>query len=71
MNRAEFLAYLTRLVKDRKLTEKDAGQMLRQFDAGEIDENDLPLTLKEAIAPITQTDVDRAMEGLKELGVEF
>jgi hypothetical protein len=69
MNRPEFLALLTRLVKDRKLTEKEAGAMLRQFDNGEIDENDLPLPLKEAIAPITQSDVDRAMEGLRELGV--
>ena len=69
--RPEFLALLARLVKDRKLTEKEAGALLRQFDAGEIDENDLPLPLKEAIQAIGQGDIDSAMAGLQEFGVKF
>jgi len=70
MNREAFLNLLTRAVKDGHLTEREASDLLRQFDRGEldVDEANAPLDPSEAITPLTDADVQRAVSVLLLLG---
>lgn len=67
MNREDFISLLVRAVKDSTITEAEARDLLRQFDAGEI-EVDAPLDPSEAIIPVTDEDVERAIAALLTLG---
>lgn len=49
MSEREFRAFLIRCVADGLLTEAEAGELLRKFRRGEIDEKALPLPLRDAI----------------------
>lgn len=49
MNRDEFVDLLARLVADGALSEEGAADLIRRFDAGELDDWDMPLPLQEAI----------------------
>lgn len=71
MERAAFLSYLTRLVKDGKVVEQQAGDLLRKFDAGDIDDADLPLPLNEAITDLSDADVSIAIGELKAMGINL
>lgn len=62
VKREQFLNFLTQAIKDGQLTEPQAKELLSRFDAKEIDENDLPLTLEDAIKPTTLDDARRALE---------
>lgn len=66
MNRDDFKALLVRCVLDNLLTEQQAGDLLRRFDAGEtvISPDAAPLTLDEAIQPVTAAHLDRALAAL-------
>lgn len=70
MNREAFLSLLTRAVKDNNLTEREASDLLRQFDRGEleVDDAETPLDPSEAISPLTDDDVKRAVAALLLLG---
>lgn len=69
MTRDEFLDYLARAVADEFLSEDEAVELLRKFDAGEIDEKTSPLPLNETITPTTEDDVNRAAIILVTLGI--
>lgn len=69
MKRKDFLAYLIRAVKDSFLTEQEARALLRRFDAGDIAESMLSLSLDEAITPTTEDDVQRGIVALAALGI--
>lgn len=70
MDRAAFVNLLVRAVKDSHLTEGEAIDLLKQFDAGtlQIDEDATPLDPEEAISPLTDEDVERAVAALLLLG---
>lgn len=70
MNREGFLSLLVRAVKDSLITEGEASDLLRRFDAGELEINEdvTPLEPSEAIQPVTDEDVDAAITALLALG---
>jgi hypothetical protein len=68
MGRDAFLNLLTRAVKEQFLTEREASTLLRRFDADELNTDDAPLEPSEAIAPLTDDDVERAITALLTLG---
>lgn len=70
MDRDAFISLLIRAVKDSTVTEDEARDLLRHFDAGDIqlDEDETPLDLSEAITPVTESDVEKAIRALLTLG---
>lgn len=69
MSREDFIEYLVRLVADGFVDETEAADLLRRFDAGDIDEDTLPLPLNETITPTTEDDVNKAAIILVTLGI--
>lgn len=69
MSRDEFLDYLTRAVSEDFLTEREAIELLRRFDRGEVNESMLPLSEDEAITPLDDDAVNRALIALAALGI--
>jgi hypothetical protein len=67
MDRDAFINLLVRAVKDSTITEAEARDLLRQFDAREI-EPDAPLDPSEAITPVTDSDIEKAIRALLTLG---
>jgi hypothetical protein len=70
MNRNDFLQLLARAVRDSTISEDEAVRLLLAFDAGEIDptEDDLPLPVSEAVAPVDENFIRDAVAALATLG---
>lgn len=69
MDRDSFLDYLTRAVNESFITEAEAVELLKKFDAGDIDEPMLPLPLDEAVTETTEQDMTSALLVLVTLGI--
>jgi hypothetical protein len=69
VTRAEFQNFLSRCLADGLITADQIPVLIAQFDEGMIDENDLPLSLDEAIQDVTPKDGNKALLALIASGV--
>src|SRR5262245_9764313 len=62
MNRDDFIDLLARLVTDGELSEAEASDLLRQFDAGTLaDSWELPMPVREAIRKHDDRSIEEAL----------
>lgn len=61
MNREDVVAFLARSVRDKHITEAEAVEALRKFDAGTFPLPELPIPPEEFITGVTRKDVDEAL----------
>lgn len=62
MERDDVLAFLARGVRDKTITEQEAIEALKKFDAGQFPLTELPIPPKQFITGVDRTMIAEALE---------